>query len=31
MKLDYWLIVPLVGIGLTVPAWVWLWLTRRKR
>lgn len=23
----YWLIVPLVGIGLTIPAW--LWLTRR--
>ena len=27
----YWLIVPLVGIVLTVPAWVWLlWSLRHK-
>lgn len=23
----YWLVVPLIGIGLTVPLWAWLWLT----
>ena len=26
----YWLVVPLVGIGLTVPVWLWLWLTRPR-
>lgn len=30
MKFDYWLIVPLVSIGLTVPIWVYLWRTRRR-
>jgi hypothetical protein len=24
----YWLLVPLVGIGLTLPVWVWLLLAR---
>jgi hypothetical protein len=24
----YWLITPLVGIGLTVPVWAWLLLAR---
>jgi hypothetical protein len=28
MIFDYWTIVPLVGIGLTAPVWLWLWLTR---
>jgi hypothetical protein len=27
----YWLVVPVVGIGLTLPVWTWLWLTRPKR
>jgi hypothetical protein len=32
MTIDYWLAVPLIGIGLTVPFWVWmLWATRKRR
>jgi hypothetical protein len=31
MTLDYWMIVPLVGIALTIPAWAWLWLTRGQK
>lgn len=27
----YWLVVPLVGIALTVPVWVWLLSHPRKR
>jgi hypothetical protein len=31
----YWLVVPLVGIALTVPLWVWLllawWADRKSR
>ena len=27
----YWLVVPLVGIALTIPAWIWLlWSLRHK-
>jgi hypothetical protein len=26
----YWLVVPLVGIGLTLPVWAWLWFTRKR-
>ena len=31
MIFDYWQIVPLTGIGLTIPLWVWLFFTRTKR
>jgi hypothetical protein len=31
MIIDYWLAVPLVGIALTIPAWVWLWFTQPGR
>jgi hypothetical protein len=27
----FWLVVPLAGIALAVPAWAWLWLTRPRR
>ncbi len=26
----YWMIVPAVGIGLTLPVWAWLLLTRHQ-
>jgi hypothetical protein len=26
----YWLVVPLAGIALTIPAWAWLLLARRR-
>jgi hypothetical protein len=26
----YWLVVPLVGIALTIPAWAWLFFTRDR-
>lgn len=26
----YWLVVPLVGIALTLPVWAWLLWTRRR-
>ncbi len=26
----YWLVVPTVGIGLTLPIWAWLFWTRRR-
>ena len=29
--MDYGLIAPLILIGLTVPFWAYLWLTRGKR
>jgi hypothetical protein len=27
----YWTIIPLIGMALTVPFWLWLWFTRPKR
>jgi hypothetical protein len=30
MTIDYWLAVPLIGIALTVPAWIWLLLILRR-
>jgi hypothetical protein len=27
----YWTIVPIIGMGLTVPFWAWLWFTRPSR
>jgi hypothetical protein len=27
----YWFVAPLILIGLTVPFWGYLWLTRRQR
>jgi len=27
----YWLVVPLVGIALTVPFWVWFYATRHRQ
>ena len=27
----YWTVVPLVGIALTIPFWLWLWITRPKK
>ena len=26
----YWLVVPLVGIGLSAFGWAWLWLMRHR-
>jgi hypothetical protein len=31
MNIDHWLAVPLIGIALTVPFWLWMWLTRRSK
>jgi hypothetical protein len=27
----YWLVVPLIGIALTIPAWIWLIWTRPRK
>jgi hypothetical protein len=26
----YWLVVPIIGIGLTVPVWIWLLAVRHR-
>jgi hypothetical protein len=31
MNIDYWMAVPLIGIALTVPFWLWMWWSARRR